>query len=141
VVRNETSISEPAPDWPPAQAVADALSTTLPAFESPAQPPAPDAKVLLARDVWEKQRVYLERIETDSPDDSGWYVGIADDTEVSDYDAVRVADFLARRPDLDAVLRLPVGYLVVLDGASLEAVFDLGGTLLWPAAARPGDQQ
>lgn len=141
IVRDKTPIGEVAPDWPSPQAVADTRPTTLPALDTPAQPPAPEAKVLLARGVWEKQRVYLERTQTDSPDDSGWYVGIADNTEVSDYFAVRVADLRARRPDLDAVLRLPVGYLVVLDGASLEAVFDPRGTLRWPTAGQPGDEQ
>jgi hypothetical protein len=139
IIREETPISEPTFEWPAPQTVADTLPTTLAALDTASQPPTPESKVVLAHGVWERQRIYLERMKTDSPNDSGWYIGVADDTQVSDYDAVRIADLLARRPDLDAVLQLPVGYLVVLDGGALAAVFDPGGTALWVAAGRSGD--
>ena len=47
-------------------------------------------------------------------------------------DAVRVADFLALRPDVAPLLELPPGYLVVLDGVVLEAVLDAEDKRLWP---------
>jgi hypothetical protein len=62
-------------------------------------------------------------------------VGCADDTVVSGYEAVRVAELLEARPDLEAVLELPAGCLVVLNGASLEAVLDPQDALCWPAGA------
>lgn len=118
---------------------ADALRHALSALSLPREPVDANTKVVLARGVWDCERIYLERVEPASTDDSGWYIGIAEDTPVSGCDAVRVADLLARRPDLDAVLQLAVGYLVVLDGASLAAVLDPQGVRRGPAAQPPGD--
>ena len=81
-------------------------------------------KVLIAKAVGEHHRFYLERIGPSSLADSGWYIGIIDAKGTQDYEAIRVADLLDLRPDLSEILNLPVGYLVVLDGDSIEAVVD-----------------
>jgi len=138
-IRDGLSTNAPDPDRLPARVLANLPTTTFAAFDQMSQSPAPDSKVILARGVWAHQRVYLERTKTDDPKDSGWYIGVADGTRVSDYDAMSVGDLLASCPALDTVLRLPVGYVVVLVGASLEDVFDSHGKRLWPAADRQGD--
>ena len=83
-----------------------------------------DDKVLIARAVGEQHRFYLERIGPSSSGDSGWYIGIIDPKGTQGYEAIRIADLLNPRPDLSEILSLPVGYLVVLDGDSIEAVVD-----------------
>jgi hypothetical protein len=152
-VRDGATIIEPGPESPAPEPAGGAVGTTLAGLNLPRTPPAPDGKVVVARGVWDHRRVYLERLETEAAHDSGWYLGMVADVTVTAYDAVRVDDLLTIRPDLEAVLGLPAGYLVVLDGASLEAVLDPQGTLLWPSAeggalpdrrsdaGRPGDVQ
>ena len=81
-------------------------------------------KILIAKAVSEHHRFYLERIGPSSRGDSGWYIGIIDARGTHDYEGIRIADLLDLRPDLSEILNLPVGYLVVLDGDSIEAVVD-----------------
>ena len=127
-------------DWP-ITADADAWQDALAELGVPQEPVDDDAKVIFARSVCQSARIYLERVEPAGENDSGWYIGIAGDTPITDFDAVRVADLLTARPDLDALLRLPVGYLAVLARTSLMAVVDPQGARRWPTAPPPGDER
>lgn len=89
-----------------------------------------DEKVVLARDVWSRPRVYLERVASSHDGDSGWYVGSAEGRGGDPCIAVRVYDLLRIRPDLFEIMRLPKGFLVVLDSGSVEAVLDGDGNLV-----------
>jgi hypothetical protein len=81
----------------------------------------------------------LERVASTAAGDSGWYFGFADDTEVTGYDAVRIGDFLAGRPGLEAALELPVGCLIVFSGSAVEVLFDAQDRLLWSSPRSDGD--
>jgi hypothetical protein len=96
-------------------------------------PGAPEDRIVVARGALEQPRIYLERVETPSAGDSGWYVGIVEGVESPAFDALRVADLLSVRPDLAPLLELAAGSLVVLDGAALVAVLDGADRPLWPA--------
>jgi hypothetical protein len=135
VVRDATPIGATEFDWRKADVADRSVQDVLGELDLARTPSAADDKIVVARRSWKHERIYLERVERMAAGDSGWYVGVVDDTEVDGYDAVRVADLLAGRPDLAAVVELPAGCLVVLDGARLEAVLDAQGTLLWPPAA------
>ncbi len=117
----------------PSHKVSDDLRRALAGLGLARAPIVADARIVVAREIWKHRRIYLERVEPGTADDSGWHVGLADDTVASGYEAVRVTDFLSGRPDLEAVLELPVGCLVVLSGMSLEAALDPQNALLWPA--------
>lgn len=95
------------------------------------KPSIPGDKVVLAQGCWDQPRIYLERINAQSPGDSGWYVGAAEGTPVTTYEAVRVDELLTLRPDWKEILSLPSGSLVVLDRASIETVLDGEGKVLW----------
>ena len=95
-------------------------------------PVADEDKIVVARGAAQQSRIYLERRAATGAGDSGWYVGVVDDTAPSEYDALRVADWRAMRPDLAAVLELPTGCLLVLDGAALVAALDRADGVLWP---------
>jgi hypothetical protein len=95
----------------------------------------PDDQIVLVKGLSPGMRVYLERIESESPGNSGWYVGFTDDTEVQEHEAIRIADLLAANPDLEAMLELPAGTLIVLSGTALEAVIDQHNQPLWPSNA------
>lgn len=134
-VRNNAPIAAPQfHGWTP-DVAGRAVPEVLADLDLAAAPVATDDKIVVAHGTWQQRRIYLERVESPTAGDSGWYVGFADDTEATGYDAVRVADFLAGRPDLEAALGLPVGCLLVLDGASVEAVLDPQGELVWPSRA------
>lgn len=120
-------------DWRKVDVTSRSIQEVLGDLDLARTPSAADDKIVIARGIWKHERIYLERVERVAAGDSGWYVGVADDTEVDGYDAVRIADLLAGRPDLAAVVELPAGCLVVLDGACVEAVLDAQGTLLWPS--------
>jgi hypothetical protein len=107
---------------------------------------SPGDKVVLAPDVWNQRRIFLERA-TPKPDDSavesrrqarsdgGWFVGAVDsDTQaVPSWDglvAIRIRDLLALRPDFAEILALPPGCLAVVEGNVIERVWDGQGKLL-----------
>jgi len=109
---------------------------------------APNDKVILAADVWNRRRIFLERAAL-KPDDSagesrrqarsdgGWFVGAVDsDTQAApSWDglvAVRIRDLLGLRPDLAEVLALPPGCLTVVEGNTIERVWDGQGKQLLP---------
>jgi len=64
------------------------------------------------------------------------YVGFADDRAATEYEVVAVVDLLAMRPDWEELLQLPPGWLVVLEGDTVEAVFDSNGKAAWPSETR-----
>jgi hypothetical protein len=132
-VRDGTPIAEPGFEWLKAGQAGESAREVLADLEIGRTPIAADDKIVVARGIGDRQRIYLERVESPTPGDSGWYVGFADDAEVAGYDAVRIADFIARCPNLETALELPVGCLVVLDGACVEALLDPQGALLWPS--------
>jgi hypothetical protein len=132
-VRDGTPIMPSEFEWSEAGLADAGVANVVAALAVTRTPVVADDKIVLANEAWRDRRVYLERLETAAAGDSGWYVGPADDSTVTAYKAMRAADFLAGRPDLQAALGLPPGFLVVLDGAAVEAVLDAQGRLLWPA--------
>jgi len=134
-LRDATPIAERGLPWLKLDEAGHALREALAGLGLMQTPIVADAKIIMARGVWEHRRIYLERVGSGMAADSGWYVGFADDTKAGGYEAVPIADFLVGRPDLEPALELPVGCLVVLNGTSLEAVLDPQDTLRWPAEA------
>ena len=91
-------------------------------------------RIVMARGAVEKSRLYLEHLEPAGAGDSGWYVGGVAGTAPPEYEATLTADFIAARPDLAALLELPIGCLVVVEGGAPLTVLDGADKELWPAA-------
>jgi hypothetical protein len=89
-------------------------------------------QIVLTKGLTAGARIYLERTASAAPNDSGWYIGFADETRTTEVERLRIGDLLATSPELAAVLELPIGFLVVANGASLEAVLDEHDRLVWP---------
>ena len=138
-IRDGTPITKPELDWMKADESGSAVREMLADLNLARVPIAADEKVVVARGACQHGRTYLERARSPATGDSGWYFGFADDTEVTGYDAVRIGDFLAGCPGLEAALELPVGCLIVFNGPSVEALFDAQDELLWSAARHDGD--
>jgi hypothetical protein len=103
------------------------------------QIPDPDHRIVVHPDVWQKPGVYLERLEPTTDSDSGWYLGPATDAPITPgeeiaYEAYRLGDVIAARPDLADLLALPTASLIVLDAGGPTAIFDQLGLDIWALA-------
>ncbi|MHC4443248.1 MAG: immunity protein Imm33 domain-containing protein [Planctomycetota bacterium] len=130
-VRDASFLADPSFSWPKGCKISKAQREAITALDMEGMGSDAEDKIVLAQGIWDQSRVYLERV-SGVKDDSGWYVGFTDDSKVKGYEAMSIGAFLALRGDLDDILKLPPGYLVVLAGAKVEAVVDGEGAIVWP---------
>jgi hypothetical protein len=110
--------------------------------------PDPSDRIIVRRESEKSATIYLERVEAKTQGDSGWYVAPAvrqqapagaEDASatvklVDDHppiNAMRVSDFLAVRPDLQNLLSLPKGFLVVVTPSEVRAVLNSHDQDVW----------
>lgn len=117
------------PDWPRYELgrvervqQIDAITPFLPPSKTPH-----GSWVRLSPGVLAAPRLYLERCTPADPEDSGWYLGPAPDNdrpepERRELDRIRVSELLALRPDLETILSLPDGVLVLVLGGQIESL-------------------
>ena len=131
-IRQETQLSDPACHWLGGTQISLAARQALAEINFQPAVVSDNDKILVADITDHQGPVYLERTTPAAADDTGWYIGIVDDARKLPCLAVRGVELLQVCPDLADILTLPVGYLVVLDGASIEAVLDPDDKLIWP---------
>jgi hypothetical protein len=91
-------------------------------------------KVVLAKHSLAEDRLYLVRGAHSEAHDSGWYCGRRDAPgDETELEALWVYQVLRQRPALAPVLALPVGYLVLVHGNTIEAVADPDDNEVWRA--------
>lgn len=124
-VRDAVPPKDEAPDWPDERRIPPAQLAALSLLEIELHPAEPDDIVILAKRTESAPRVFLERIRTSTPGDSGWYVGPVG-FEPSDESciAVSLTALVASRPDWSALLSMPFGTLIVEHPAGIEYVCD-----------------
>jgi hypothetical protein len=91
-----------------------------------------DQGVVLKTGALQLSRIYMHRRDPVSRDDSGWYIGPADDAvppDDADLDALQVYRLIGLRPQLLKAMALPYDYLVVFDEGEVEAILDEQGKL------------
>jgi hypothetical protein len=118
------------------------------AIKTDRHPPAPDAKIVIEQAAWQSTRIYLERIkvgregeapaEPGAAQDSGWFLGRADDQSTDPPPpvaalAIPVSQLTEVRPDLTEILALPTGYLAVIDMGGVTAILNEHGADIWSA--------
>ena len=81
------------------------------------------------------RRIFLERIAGAFPGDSGWHLGLVDDSPSGELRSARVGDLIANSPAINEVLRLPPGTLMIMDGAGIAALFNSQNENLWIESA------
>lgn len=123
-VRNSIPLASENCRWISNSEISSTLLDAIASIDVDRKPISDDEKVVISRSRGQQQKIYLERSGQTDKGDSGWYIGIIDDTGAEGYDAIRVAELLEIRPDFSEILTLPVGFLVVLDGASVEVIVD-----------------
>ncbi|HYE20743.1 MAG TPA: hypothetical protein VEA69_20015 [Tepidisphaeraceae bacterium] len=102
--------------------------------------PGPGALVVVEKDVWKSERVYMERglPGEGAADDSGWFFGTTESEPDEDGKVappnrvgVTVAHLTEARPDLVEVLALPRGYLAIVGSTGVDVVLDERGVDVW----------
>jgi hypothetical protein len=95
-----------------------------------------DQVVLMSEGTLDDPEVFLQRDSSLSEADSGWTLSPFPPSDTSSGDAelqaVTIASLAARRPSLLQVLTLPIGYIAIFSGDSLEQVFDDSGRTCFP---------
>lgn len=89
--------------------------------------------LVLAKGVLDDRDVYLHRIATTTPGDSGWFIGRPGDAapQPSDLDAMPIYALVARRPALLRVLALPVDFIAIVEGDAIKGIADGAGHEVW----------
>jgi hypothetical protein len=81
-----------------------------------------------------KPRVYLQRLGSSKPGDTGWYLAPAEVGANPFNVTVPMTDVLRARPDWLEIFSLPLGTLVVVDGGVVAAILTFEGKDLWAEA-------
>ena len=95
-----------------------------------------DQLIVAARGALSQPRVFLRRVSSHSPEDSGWLLGAVDDPEALGHaalESVPIASLVGRRPALRQALVLPAGFVAIFSGEVLEQVLDSAGRPRLPA--------
>ncbi|HEX5245040.1 MAG TPA: hypothetical protein VFW23_17410 [Tepidisphaeraceae bacterium] len=100
----------------------------------------PNATFTFASGLPGARRVYLDRVASAFPGDSGWHIGLADDSPAGEHRAARVGDLIANSPAINELLQLSPGTLIVLDGAGIAALFDSQNENLWAETNPASDE-
>ena len=110
--------------------VSDAQRTTLAPLLSEQTGPT-EGKIYVSVGASGAERLFLDRTEPSSADDTGWSVASADLAQGGDWTAVPLSDFLRFRPDLADLLALPPGFSVIIDSSGVESIIDPGQQTAW----------
>ncbi|MFC1742772.1 hypothetical protein ACFL35_02175 [Candidatus Riflebacteria bacterium] len=95
-------------------------------------------KIVFDKNCLEEKKIFLERIEVEERNYSGWFIGTLDtknkpEDRESNYQTITVSQLLENRPALVRVLGLPPGYMAIFDGHKVTAVINtFGENLLSP---------
>ena len=132
-IRDDIPVARPDSGWLRRPDVRQADREALAGLAVAGVPVGPRDKIVIAAGACEHPCVYFERLESVETKGCAGYVGFADSRMAESHQAVEAADLLEMRPDWRELLRLPPGWLVVLDGHAVEAVFDPHGRSVWPS--------
>lgn len=131
-VREKIEIENPKIPWLKRGPISESAREMIAGIEVERAPVSGRDKIVITKTEGKHRRIYLERIESISREDSGWYIGIVEGGETGGYEGIRFEELQKMRPDLNEIFSLPVGYLVVLGGVSIEAVVDPQDNIVRP---------
>jgi len=131
VVRNHAPASREIEEWMTGHTIPESQRQELAGIDIERFPAAAGEKIVLARCGVHPQRIYLLRAQSFPPGDSGWYIGPVEMQDAMEYLSLLIGEVLKVRPDLAAILEFPAGFLVVLNGNSIEVILDAQDQVIW----------
>lgn len=100
-----------------------------------------DQFIIAAKGALSQPKVFLRRVPTRAPEDSGWLLGALDDPEALNRDdnleSVVIANLTVRRCELLKVTALPSGFIAIFSSESLEQILDSAGRARFPVDSQP----
>ncbi|OPZ97096.1 MAG: hypothetical protein BWY71_01723 [Planctomycetes bacterium ADurb.Bin412] len=133
VVRNHAPASREIEEWLTGHTIPESQRQEVAGLDIERFPAAAEEKLVLARCREYPQRIYLLRAQSSPPGDSGWYIGPIKPEEDMEYLSLSIGEVLKMRPDLAVILEFPAGFLVLLNGNSIEVVLDADDRTVWQA--------
>ena len=82
-----------------------------------------DDKILIAKGVFEDEHAYLQRQNTQSQRDSGWFMGYQKQNN-EEFVAIHAFELLKWNPKLIKVLVLPTDYLVIVNAGEIHTILN-----------------
>lgn len=133
VVRNHAPASREIEEWLTGHAIPESQRQEVAGLDIECFPAAAEEKLVLACCREHPQRIYLLRAQSSPPGDSGWYIGPVEMQDAMEYLSLPIGELLKVRPDLAAILEFPAGFLVLLNGNSIEVILDAQDRTVWQA--------
>ncbi|MEH7460197.1 hypothetical protein V7183_24235 [Bacillus sp. JJ1127] len=91
-------------------------------------------KIVIAKNVFQLDEIYLQRSSDCNENDSGWYIGPVNEAdETGELEAISAYELLKIRPSIIQVLSLPYEYLVVFRKDSIKAILNENDINVWSA--------
>lgn len=82
-------------------------------------------KIIVVKGAIDLEKIYLERSQSVTKGDSGWYLGPVEESDDEiELEAIYIYQLVKLRPDLLKALAIPRGYIVVFDKDRIEAILD-----------------
>ena len=86
-------------------------------------------KIVCAKGALSIDKIYLERSKEHEKGDSGWYIGLVDESIATDeLEAYYAYQLLNIRPSIIKMLALPSGYMAVIEKNEVKAIIDENDT-------------
>lgn len=92
-----------------------------------------DDKILIARDVFEDEHAYLQRQNTQSQRDSGWFMGYQKQNN-EEFVTIHAFELLKWNPKLIKVLVLPTDYLVIVNAGEIHTILNNRDEEIFPVS-------
>jgi len=92
------------------------------------------SKIVLERGALAETDIFLHRLESNAPDDSGWFIGAVDiehEGVADQLSAAKMGDVFKGHPDLAGVLELAPGHLVLIRDKRIVCVVDDEDEFVW----------
>lgn len=87
-------------------------------------------KLIFEHSIANSDYIYLENLKGSGDTGIKWHVGPVEQNKTASYSVCKISDFLKNYPNMEKILLLPAGWLVVLKNKQLEAVFNADNRLV-----------
>jgi hypothetical protein len=87
-------------------------------------PIAEDAVIAIAQPAFLASRIFMVRLPDAAPTSPRWFIGAIEEREAKVFRLATAKNVLAGRVDLRDLLKLPAGFMVIIEASGVAAVYD-----------------